>query len=89
LLQCDALKKLMLQGCWCESERGGMTDPDPQIWLGDDRILPVRYPQNFNLTLEVMEQVHQRRLEIIVTPCPLLVYADTGASAEYEAQQFA
>ena len=66
-----------------------MSDPDPRIWLGDDGILRIRYPQNFDLTLEVMEQVHRNRLEIIDTPCPLLVYAESVASAEYEAQQFA
>jgi hypothetical protein len=36
-----------------------------------------------------MERVHEQRLEIIGEPCPVLVHADTVASAEYEAQQFA
>ncbi len=66
-----------------------MADPDPKVWLGDDGILRVQYPQNCNLTLDIMELVHQRRLEITAEPCPLLVYADSVASAEYEAQQFA
>ena len=66
-----------------------MVDPDPKVWLGEDGILRIRYPQDFNLTLEVMEQVHRRRLEVMPVPCPLLIYADTVASAEYEAQQFA
>jgi hypothetical protein len=66
-----------------------MADPDPKVWLGEDGILRVQYPQNCNLTLEVMELAHQRRLELTVEPRPLLVYADTVASAEYEAQQFA
>jgi hypothetical protein len=36
-----------------------------------------------------MEQVHRERLQLTAAACPLLVYADTVASAEYEAQQFA
>ena len=59
------------------------------VWLDEDGILRIRYPQDFNLTLDVMEKVHQRRLGTIGEPCPVLVYAETVASAEYEAQQFA
>jgi hypothetical protein len=66
-----------------------MADPDPKVWLGTDGILRIQYPQDFNLTLEVMERVHAKRLQLMSTPCPLLIYADTVASAEYEAQQFA
>lgn len=66
-----------------------MSDPDPKVWLGEDGILRIRYPQNFNLTLNAMELIHQKRLALVVEPCPLLVYADTVASAEYEAQVFA
>jgi len=66
-----------------------MVDPGPKVWLGKEGILRVQYPQDFNLTLEVMELVHRKRLELMATPCPLLIYADTVASAEYEAQQFA
>jgi hypothetical protein len=49
----------------------------------------VRYPDNFHLTLAVMEQVHRRHLDITTVPCPVLVHAESVASAEYEAQQFA
>lgn len=66
-----------------------MSDPGPKVWLGEDGILRVRYPQNSHLTLETMELVHQKRVAIIARPCPLLVYADTVVSAEYEAQHFA
>jgi hypothetical protein len=62
---------------------------EARVWLDDNRILHVQYPQNFNLTLDVMERVHEQRLEIIDEPCPVPVYADSVASAEYEAQQFA
>ena len=66
-----------------------MTAGEVRVWLDEDGILHVRYPQDFNLTLDVMERVHERRLEVTSEPCPVLVYADTVASAEYEAQQFA
>jgi hypothetical protein len=66
-----------------------MSDPDPSVWMGDDGILRVRYPQNCHLTLELMEEVHQQRLALCRERCTLLVYAESVASAEYEAQQFA
>ena len=66
-----------------------MTAGEARVWLDEDGILHVRYPQDFNLTLDVMERVHERRLEFTSEPCPVIVYADTVASAEYEAQQFA
>ena len=66
-----------------------MTAGEARVWLDEDGILHVQYPQDFNLTLDVMERVHERRLEVTGEPCPVLVYADTVASAEYEAQQFA
>ena len=66
-----------------------MVVADVGVWLDEDGFLHVRYPQDFNLTLDVMERVHEHRLEIIGRPCPVLVYAETVASAEYEAQQFA
>jgi hypothetical protein len=42
-----------------------MADPDPKVWLDEDGILHVQYPQNFNLMLDVMELVHQKRLGLI------------------------
>lgn len=38
-----------------------MADPDPKVWLGEDNILRIQYPQNSNVTLEVMEFIHKRR----------------------------
>ena len=52
-----------------------MSEIGASIWLGDDGILRIRYPQNCNLTLNFMEQVHEQRLAIADMPCPLLVYA--------------
>jgi hypothetical protein len=66
-----------------------MSDPDPEVWLGEDGILRIRYPKDSHLTLETMELVHRRRVAVNARPCPLLVYADTVVSAEYEAQNFA
>jgi hypothetical protein len=66
-----------------------MADPDLKVWLGKDHILRIQYPQNCNVTLEVMELVHQRRLELSTEPLPVLVYADSVAAAEYDAQLFA
>lgn len=66
-----------------------MAAAEVSVWLDGEGVLHIRYPQDFNLTLDVMEQVHEQRLEVIDEPCPVLVYADTVASAEYEAQQFA
>ncbi len=66
-----------------------MSDAEVQVWLGEDGILRVRYPQDCHLTLAIMECVHRRHLEITRQLCPLLIHADTVAAAEYEAQQFA
>lgn len=66
-----------------------MSEPQPQVWLSEEGILKVRYPANFQLTLAGMEEVHRQRMEITSVPLPLLVYAESVASAEYEAQQFA
>lgn len=66
-----------------------MSDPEPTVRLGDDGILRVRYPKNCHLTVEVMQKVHRQHLEITSVPGPLLVHAESVASAEYEAQQFA
>jgi hypothetical protein len=66
-----------------------MSDADIDIWLGEDGILRVRFPRDFGLTLDFLERLHQQRLQLIDRVCPLLVYADSVASAEFDAQQFA
>ncbi len=60
-----------------------------RIWLGDDGIVRIVYPQDFELTLEVMQAVYQQHVRITTDKRPLLVHAESIASAEYEAQQFA
>jgi len=66
-----------------------MTDSEARVWLGDDGIVRIRYPQDFNLTLQVMQEVNQRHRQLTTDKRPVLVYAESVASAEYEAQQFA
>ena len=66
-----------------------MTDSDARVWLEEDGIVRIEYPQNFNLTLQVMQAVNQKHRQITVEKRPVLVYAESVASAEYEAQQFA
>ena len=66
-----------------------MTDSDARVWLGEDGIVRIEYPQNFNLTLQVMQAVNQKHRRIAADKRPVLVYAESVASAEYEAQQFA
>ncbi len=66
-----------------------MTGSDARVWLGEDGIVRIEYPQNFNLTLQVMQTVNRKHREITTDKRPVLVYAESVASAEYEAQQFA
>lgn len=65
-----------------------MPEPHPVVWMEEDGILRVRCPPNCHVTLEVMEHVHRRHLEITRDPCAVLVFAESVASADYEAQQF-
>ena len=62
---------------------------DPRVWLEDDGIMRIAYPQDFHLTLDAMRSVHRLHVQISTEKRPLLVYANSVASAEYEAQQFA
>ncbi|MFQ5642668.1 MAG: hypothetical protein ACE5FQ_03110 [Thiogranum sp.] len=66
-----------------------MTDAEARVWLGGDGIVRIRYPQNFNLTLQVMQEINRQHRQITTDKRPVLVYAESVAAAEYEAQQFA
>jgi len=66
-----------------------MTGAETEVWLDDDGIVRIRYPQNFNLTLQVMQEVNRQHRRLTTEKRPVLVYAESVASAEYEAQQFA
>ena len=54
-----------------------------------DGIMRIVYPKDFHLTLEVMHSAYHRHVQISTEKRPLLVYADSLASAAYDAQQFA
>ncbi len=66
-----------------------MTDAETEVWLDGNGIVRIRYPQNFNLTLQVMQEVNRQHRQLTTEKRPVLVYAESVASAEYEAQQFA
>ncbi len=66
-----------------------MRDSDARVWLGEDGIVRIQYPKDFNLTLQVMQAVNQQHRLITTDKRPILVYAESVASAEHEAQQFA
>jgi hypothetical protein len=64
-------------------------DPALKIWLEEDGILRIQYPQNAHMTLEAMHHIYDQHVRITTEKRPVLVYAESVASAEYEAQQFA
>ncbi len=64
-------------------------DPALKVWLGDDGILRIQYPPDSHMTLEAMHYIYDQHVRITTEKRPVLVYAESVASAEYEAQQFA
>jgi len=64
-------------------------NPAPQVWLGSDGILRIAYPRDFHLSLDAMHRVYQQHLKITTEKLPTLVYAESVASADHDAQQFA
>ncbi|VAW79906.1 hypothetical protein MNBD_GAMMA14-576 [hydrothermal vent metagenome] len=63
--------------------------PTPRIWLGDDGIMRIEYPQDYQLTLKDIQNLNHQHREIRSECGPLLIYAMSVAEAEHEAQQFA
>ena len=63
--------------------------PMPRIWLGDDGIMRVEFPQDYLFTLKDARDLNRRHREIRSECGPLLVYAMTVAEAEHEAKEFA
>ena len=47
--------------------------PEPRVWIGDDNILRVAFPQDFHLTLEAMHYTHRQRMLVAPEKRPLLV----------------
>ncbi len=63
--------------------------PTPRIWLGDDGIMRIEFPQDYQFTLKDVQELNRRHREIRSERGPLLVYAMSVAEAEHEAKQFA
>ena len=61
----------------------------PHIWLGDDGVMRIRFPQDYHFTLDDIRELNRQHHEISEVCRPLLVYAESVAAAEHEAQQFA
>jgi hypothetical protein len=62
--------------------------PDAKIWLEEDGILRIKYPENFHITMDVMESVYQQHVEITTDKLPILADCGSVASVDYDAQQF-
>ena len=62
--------------------------PDAKIWLDEDGIVRIKYPDNFHITMEVMESIYQQHLQITTDKRPILADCESVASVDYDAQQF-
>jgi len=59
-----------------------------KIWLEEDGIVRIKYPDNFHITMDVMESIYQQHLQITTDKRPILADAGSVASVDYDAQQF-
>jgi len=59
-----------------------------KIWLDEDGIVRIKYPDNFHITMEVMESVFEQHLQITTDKRPILADCASVASVDYDAQQF-
>jgi len=59
-----------------------------KIWLQENGIVRIEYPENFHMTLDVMESVYQQHLQITTDQRPILCDAASVALSDYDAQQF-
>ncbi len=62
--------------------------PEAKIWLAEDGIIRIKYPENFHITMDVMESVYAQHVEITTDKRPILADCGTVASVDYDAQQF-
>jgi len=62
--------------------------PHAKIWLDEDGIVRIKYPDNFHITMEVMESVFEQHLQITTDKRPILADCESVASVDYDAQQF-
>ena len=65
-----------------------MRNTGARIRLGHDGIGRIRFPHSFDVTLPVMEELFRRHCQLTTAPRPLLIHAESVASAEYETRQF-
>ena len=62
--------------------------PDAKIWLEEDGIVRIKYPDNCHITMDVMESIYQQHVQITTEKRPILADAGSVASVDYDAQQF-
>jgi hypothetical protein len=85
----DIGRECVLKTCsytCCEEKYMGV--PDAKIWLGEDGIVRIKYPDNCHITMEIMESVFEQHLQITTDKRPILADCGTVASVDYDAQQF-
>jgi hypothetical protein len=59
-----------------------------KIWLAEDGIVRIKYPDNFHITMDVMESVYEQHVQITTDKRPILADCESVASVDYDAQQF-
>lgn len=69
--------------------RQGSMGAAPDVWLGGDGILRIRFPENYHVDLDAVKWSNRRHRELCGDKRAVLIYADSVAAADYEAQQFA
>jgi hypothetical protein len=62
--------------------------PDARIWLEEDGIVRIKYPDNFHITMDVMESIFEQHLQLTTEKRPILADCESVASVDYDAQQF-
>jgi len=62
--------------------------PDAKIWLEEDGIVRIKYPDNCHITMDVMESIYRQHVEITTDKRPILADCGSVASLDYDAQQF-
>jgi hypothetical protein len=58
------------------------------IWLEEDGIVRIKYPDNFHITMDVMESIFEQHVQITTDKRPILADCGSVASVDYDAQQF-
>jgi hypothetical protein len=58
------------------------------IWLEEDGIVRIKYPDNFHITMDVMESIFEQHVQITTDKRPILADCGSVASVDYDAQEF-